>query len=67
MDGGEQETEMRSSASVKECGGQDTRVLCHHLWGFLNENLEGDAWSLLANAERQNGAEVWRRVLRDVT
>ena len=40
----------------------DVVVLAHHLWGFLNENLEDAAWEILDNSEQQNGLEVWRRI-----
>ena len=45
----------------------DAAVLSHHLWGFLNENLEDSAWEILDNTESQNGLEVWRRITEDFT
>ena len=45
----------------------DAAILAHHLWGFLNENLEDAAWEILDNCESQNGLEVWRRITEDFT
>ena len=41
--------------------------MSHHLWGFLNENLDDAAWEILDNCESQNGLEVWRRITEDFT
>ena len=43
------------------------KVLGHHLWGFLNTALTGDAYTMYANVEESNGFEAWRRIVRNVT
>ena len=34
-------------------------VLAHHLWGFLNLNLQDDAWEVFDSVEVGNGLGVW--------
>ena len=51
---------------MKTSGGADFAVLDFLLWGFLNTNLEGEAWNLLESVEGQQGFEVWRRLVRDI-
>ena len=43
------------------------KVLGHHLWGFLNTALVGDAYTMYANVEESNGFEAWRRTVRNIT
>ena len=42
----------------------DLRILGHHLWGFLNVNLSGDAFTIFGNIPRSQGFEAWRKVMK---
>ena len=53
--------------SMLDDGCADPAVLSYHLWGFLNVNLVDKAWNILDGVEMENGFEVWRRVLQDLT
>ena len=44
----------------------ELRILSHHLWGFLNENLTGDAYSIFGNIPRSQGFEAWRKAMRSL-
>jgi hypothetical protein len=42
------------------------RILAHHLWGFPNDNLSGDAYSIFGNIPRSQGFEAWREAMRSL-
>ena len=50
---------------TKTSGGPPFATLDFLLWGFLNSNLEGEAWNLLESVEGQQGFEVWRKLVKD--
>ena len=45
----------------------EPRVLSHHLWGFLNTNLTGEAYEIFSNVDESMGFAAWRRVLRNIS
>ena len=45
----------------------DPIVLSHLLWGFLNTNLSGDAFTTYGNVKRSHGFEAWRRVVKSLS
>ena len=46
---------------------QNPGVMSYFLWGFLNVNLENEAWEILDNIDMENGLEVWRQLTQDST
>ena len=44
----------------------DLRILGHHLFGFLNDNLSGDAHTKYDNVVRSQGFEAWRKVMKSL-
>jgi hypothetical protein len=44
----------------------DLKILAHHLWGFLGDNLSGDAYTVFGNIPRSQGFEAWREAMKSL-
>ena len=44
----------------------DLKILAHHLWGFLNDNLSGDAYTVFGSIPRSQGFEAWRKAMKSL-
>ena len=42
-------------------------ILSHHVWAFLHHCLVGTAKQVFKSVARQNGLEVWRRLVMDIS
>ena len=40
--------------------------MAHHLWGFLNDNLSGDAYTVFGNTPRSRRFEAWRKAMKSL-